>query len=178
MATDQPPISTRRGRESDSQEEDTVFDDPLMTPPTTDADAGNWDADEPLRGVVIEHPNRSVIVDAVIERQWEATESERQSILLRCTRYHRRDHTIQAAPDYGERETYYVGWVHAPDVDSAPAGCFGTYIRDCNPDGDWFSWSERHWQNNPSYTETRQEMAVGKTNQLARCLNSRAEGNI
>lgn len=160
----------------ESDPEDSVFDDPMMTPPTTDADTGNWDDDGSLRGFVMEHPTRQIIVDAVIEREWEL--SGRQCILLRCTRYHRRDHATQLSPDFGERETYYVGWVHAPDVESAPAGCYGTYIRDCHPDGDWFSWSEGHRQNNSTHTETRQDMAVRKTKRLATCLNSRAEGNL
>lgn len=148
-----------------------------MTPPSTDADSGNWDASGSIRGYELDANGLNLgCIDAIIERDTEL--AGRRCIILRCTRYSASGTTTRGAAQYGERETWYVGKVHAPDIDSLPAGVYGTYIRECYPDNGWFAWTERHWENNPTHTETRQEMALRKTRRLAQGARDRLEGEI
>ena len=164
-----------RTRDSKHRNE-SVLENVLFNPPTTDVDSGNWDSDGSLRGYVLTGSNPGDgVVDVIIEATPEY--HGRQCYILRCTRY---NDTSAMRRDGGlcEKETWYVGKVHAPAVDSLPAGVYGTYVRECHPETNWFAWSERHWQNGATCTETRSEMAHRKTKRLAQGVKNRANGVI
>jgi len=158
---------TRSGRH------ESVFDNPLMTPPSTDADTGTWDDDGPIRGWTV-RPDRpgAFLLDLVLEEEWE-TDDGLTCLLIRVTEYHELGRHTQDSPDYGESDTYYRGYVHAPGVESFPAGYCGVYVVDCYPDDGWFCWDERKWSNRPGYTESMRESAIRKTKTLARGLANR-----
>lgn len=152
---------------------ESIFDDPLMTPPAFAADDGSWSEDGPLRGYEVRPDGQpSTVVDVVIERDWEA--SGRRCILLRATEYYERGRHTRGEPAYGEQETTMVGCVHAPDLESFPAGYGGTYVTDCYPEDGWYRWTGQHWQNNPTRGESMHDMGVRKTERLAQGIASRA----
>ena len=148
-----------------------------MTPPSTNATTGTWDDEGPIRGWTV-RPDRpgTSILDLVLEDQW--TERGLTCLLLRVTEYIERGRHTQSEPDYGERETYYRGYVHAPDVESFPKGYRNTYIVDCYPDDGWFCWDERSWSNRASRTESMRESARRKTDRLADGLARRKRGEL
>lgn len=152
-----------------TNQDDSVFDDPLMTPPTTDAETGTWDDEGPIRGWEFRPDTSGVdILDLVLEREW--TIDGLQCLLLRVTEYVERGTYARDEPYYGESETYYRGYVHAPDVESFQKGYCGTYITDCYPDDGWFCWDERAFDNRPGMFQSMRESAIGKTETLAEGL--------
>lgn len=150
--------------------------DPLLSPPSTNLDTGNWDADGPLAGWRVDRDGDSHVLDFVIESTWDRKGCF--CLLTRVTeyivlgRYH--------GPErIGEFETYYRGYVHAPGVESLPKGCFGTALVQCESQGGWFTWDERTWQNGcNSYTKTVGEVAHRKTERLADAAAQRREGKL
>lgn len=162
--------SYRRGTRRDER---SVFDDPLMTPPTTDAETGTWDDDGTIRGFSF-RPDclGATLLDFVLEDEW-TTDDGLTCLLFRVTEYYERGRHTQDSTDYGEGETYYRGYVHAPGVESFPAGYCGVYVVDCYPDDEWFVWDERKWSNRPGYTESMRESAIRKTRTLASGLAKR-----
>lgn len=150
-------------------DEQSIFDDPLMTPPTTDAKTGTWDDDGSIRGWTFQPDCRgSFIHDYILEKQW--TLKGLTCLLIRVTEYVERGKHTKESPDYGEFETYYRGFVHAPSVESFPAGYCGVYVTDCYPDDGWYEWDERKWSNRSGRTQSMRESALGKTRTLAKGL--------
>lgn len=150
-------------------QDESIFDDPLMTLPTTDAETGTWDDEGPIRGWEFRPDGRGAgVLDFVIEDEWTA--NGLQCLLLRITEYIERGRYTQESPSYGESETYYRGYVHAPNVESFPKGYCGTYIADCYPDDGWFCWDERAWKNRPGYSQSMRRSAIEKTETLAKGL--------
>lgn len=156
--------------------DDSVFDDVMKRPPKTDATTGTWDDDGPIRGWTFRQDGTATLLDLVLERHW--TTHGLTCLLLRVTEYFEFSRLTQDTPDYGENETYYRGYVHAPGVESFPKGYRGTYISDCTPDDGWYSWDERSFENRPGYGQSMRESAIGKTETLARGLTRRMEGEI
>lgn len=153
--------------------EDSIFDDVLMTPPSTDAETGTWDDDGPIRGWELRgKQNPARVFDVVIEDEY--VEHGLECLLVRLTEYIALRRFTQDTPDYGECETYYCGFVHAPSVESFQKGYGGTYIEDCYPDDGWYMWDERYWSNRPGYSESMRSSAIRKTKTLARGLANRA----
>lgn len=154
----------------------TLDDDPSPHhyPPTTNLDTGNWDAEGAIAGHRAETPNGRV-QDHVIESDWE--HSGCRCILTRVTEYIvlGRHHGPERI---GESETFYRGYVHAPEVESLPKGCYGTTIVDCYPDHGWFVWDERAFFNGYSHTKTVSEVAHRKTERLADAAAQRREGKL
>jgi hypothetical protein len=156
--------------------DESVFDNPLMTPPSTNAETGTWDDEGPIRGFEIRPTGRAALHDLVIEDEWTA--NGLQCLLIRVTEYFVRGRHTQDSPDYGEGETYYRGYVHAPGVESFPKGYCGVYIVDCYPDDGWFVWGERSWSNRPGCRESMRESARRKTETLAKGLAKRSNGEL
>jgi hypothetical protein len=151
-----------------------MIDDPLVTAPTTDLNTGNWDADGPLVGVRVA-PDSSSIYDHIIESDWEHAGC--RCFLIRVTKYHALGN--HAGPErIGEAETFYRGYVHAPDIDSLPKGCYGTTIVNCNPDHGWFAWDERAWRNGYARGKSVSDHAHRKTERLAEAAAARREDEI
>lgn len=157
---------------------DEIFDDPLRTPPATDAETGTWDDSGPIRGVTLEKPYEpgNTIYDVVLEEEFE--HEDLQCLLCRVTEYHRFGTHTLGDTEYGEFETYYWGLVHAPGVDSFPKGYCGTYISDCYPDDNWFRWSERSWSNGYPRHKSMREWALKKTKRLAHGLARKQRGEL
>lgn len=153
----------------------SVFDNPLLTPPPSDYETGTWDDSGPLRGWTIDLGGRKGEFDFIIEESWEAHGHD--CLLLRVT-----DLVVlkrgRGPERVGELETFYRGYVHAPDVESLPKGCYGTHIVDCYPDGHWFAWDERTLRNRCSHRKPVKEQARKKTERLARAAKNREEGRI
>ena len=149
---------------------------PLHHPPTTDLDTGNWDADGPLAGWRMADDTGTTIHDYVIESTWE--QDGCHCLLTRVTEYSVLGHHY--GPErIGEFETFYRGFVHAPEVESLPKGCFGTHLVQCENQGGWFVWDERTWRNGcKSYTKTVSEVAHRKTERLADAAAQRREGTL
>ncbi len=149
----------------------------MMTPPTTNAETGTWDDSGSIRGWTFRlKQNQAQLLDLVLEDKWTAHDFT--CLLIRVTEYFERGRHTQTEPDHGEGETYYRGYVHAPNVDSFSKGYCGTYIVDCHPDDGWFVWDERSWSNRPGYTQSMQESARGKTERLAEGLAKRQRGEL
>jgi len=93
--------------------------DPLLSPPSTNLDTGNWDADGPLAGWRVDRDGDSHVLDYVIESTWERKGCF--CLLTRVTEYIvlGRHHGPERI---GESETYYRGYVHAPGVESPAEG--------------------------------------------------------
>ena len=156
----------------------SVLDDdpePLVTVPSTNLDTGTWDADGPLEGWRMEQNGGSLVLDFVIESQWD--QDGCTCLLTRVTEYIvlGRHHGPERI---GESETYYRGFVHAPDVESLPKGCYGTTIVQSEAQGGWFVWDERSFSNGYSHTKTVSEVAHRKTERLANAAAQRREGKL
>lgn len=148
--------------------------EPLVTTPTTNLDTGNWDANGPIEGVRIAS-GPSSIYDHIIESDWEHAGC--RCVLLRVTEYH----TLgkHNGPErIGESETFYRGYVYAPEVDSLPKGCYGTTIIDCHPDHHWFTWDERAWRNGYARGKSVSDHAHRKTERLADAAAARRKGKL
>jgi len=148
--------------------------DPLLSPPSTNLDTGNWDADGPLAGWRVDRDGDSHVLDYVIESTWERKGCF--CLLTRVTEYIvlGRHHGPERI---GESETYYRGYVHAPGVESLPKGCYGTTIVQCENQGGWFVWDERAFFNGYSHTKTVSEVAHRKTERLADAAAQRRKGS-
>ena len=155
--------------------DDSIFEDVMKRPPKTDATTGTWDDDGPIRGWTFRQTGTTRILDYVLERHWSA--HGLTCLLIRVTEYFESGRRTQDTPDYGENETYYRGYVHAPGVESFQKGYCGTYITDCYPDDGWFVWDERSFDNRPGYGQPMRESAIGKTETLARGLAKRMEAD-
>ena len=149
--------------------------EPLVTVPSTNLDTGNWDADGPLAGWRVERDRDGRVLDFVIESTWD--QKGCFCLLMRVTEYIvlGRHHGPERI---GESETFYRGYVHAPEVESLPKGCFGTTIVDCENRNGWFVWDERAWRNGYSHTKTVSEVAHRKTERLADAAAQRREGTL
>lgn len=148
--------------------------EPLVTAPSTDLDTGNWDADGPIVGARVA-TGPSSINDHIIESDWEHAGC--RCLLLRVTEYHALGNH-SGRDRIGEAETYYRGYVHAPEVDSLPKGVFGTTIVDCRPDHHWFAWDERAWSNGYARGKSVSDHAQYKTNRLADAAAARRKGEL
>ncbi|WP_254810685.1 hypothetical protein [Natronosalvus amylolyticus] len=162
---------------SQSEIDDSVFEDATFTPPTTDAKTGTWDDSGSIRGFSFRsRENRNRILDFVLEDRW--TERGLTCLLVRITEYFEHGRLTRGPSRYSEWETYYRGYVHAPGVESFPKGYCNTYIVDCYPDDGWFCWDERSWSNRRGYGESMRESALRKTNRLAEGLDLRERGKL
>lgn len=164
---------SRRDTRTRSGRGESVFDNPLLMPPSTDRETGTWDDDGPIRGFEVRPCRPGLdLLDFVLEDEWTSADGL-TCLLFRVTEYHELGRHGRGSPDYGEFETYYRGYVHAPGVESFPAGYCGVYVVDCYPDDGWFCWDERQWSNRPGRSESMRESARRKTGTLARGLADR-----
>lgn len=78
--------------------DDSVFDDVLKTPPTTNATTGTWDDEGPIRGWEFRSKKSpATILDFVLEQEWNA--HGLTCLLIRITEYFESGRHTRDSPD-------------------------------------------------------------------------------